>query len=132
MDVTVPASTKPKPNASIASRTSASLSRPAASPIGLTNARSHTRVASNGNHAEFVGVGVHLTAKIPDEVTDDQAAFTVLGAIALQGVRLAQPTLGETFCVIGLGVYRGKDYPSIAGWYFFADYVVGRIFALKY
>ncbi|KAA5602532.1 bi-domain-containing oxidoreductase [Blastochloris sulfoviridis] len=62
------------------------------------------RVASNGKHAEIVAVPVNLCAKVPDAVSDDQAAFTVLGAIALQGIRLAQPTLGETFAVTGLGL----------------------------
>jgi predicted dehydrogenase/threonine dehydrogenase-like Zn-dependent dehydrogenase len=62
------------------------------------------RVASNGNHAEVVLVPKHLAARIPDEVTDDQAAFTVLGAIGLQGVRLIQPSLGETVAVFGLGL----------------------------
>jgi predicted dehydrogenase/threonine dehydrogenase-like Zn-dependent dehydrogenase len=62
------------------------------------------RVASNGNHAEVVLVPKHLAARIPDDVTDDQAAFTVLGAIGLQGVRLIQPSLGETVAVFGLGL----------------------------
>lgn len=62
------------------------------------------RVVSNGPHAEFVSVPVNLTAPIPASVTDDQAAFTVIGAIALQGIRLARPTLGETFAVSGLGL----------------------------
>jgi len=62
------------------------------------------RVASNGNHAEIVCVPRNLCARIPDEVTDEQASFTVMGAIALQGVRLAQPTLGERFIVFGMGL----------------------------
>lgn len=62
------------------------------------------RVVSNGPHAEVVCVPVNLCAKVPDEVSEDQAAFTVLGAIALQGIRLAQPTLGETVVVTGLGL----------------------------
>jgi threonine dehydrogenase-like Zn-dependent dehydrogenase len=62
------------------------------------------RVVSNGPHAEVVRVPKNLAAKIPDGVSDDQAAFTVLGAIALQGIRLAKPTLGETFVVTGLGL----------------------------
>jgi predicted dehydrogenase len=62
------------------------------------------RVASNGPHAEWVMVPATLCAKVPAEVADEQAAFTVLGAIALQGVRLAQPTLGERFAVFGLGM----------------------------
>lgn len=62
------------------------------------------RVASNGRHAEMVAVPVNLCAKVPDTVSDDDAAFTVLGAIALQGIRLVQPTLGETVVVTGLGL----------------------------
>lgn len=62
------------------------------------------RVASNGRHAEVVSVPVNLSARIPDSVSDEAAAFTVVGAIALQGLRLAQPTLGETVAVIGLGL----------------------------
>ena len=62
------------------------------------------RVASNGKHAEVVAVSVNLCAKVPDAVDDEAAAFTVLGAIALQGIRLVQPTLGETVVVTGLGL----------------------------
>jgi len=62
------------------------------------------RVISNGKHAEIVSAPIHLCAKIPDVVKDEEAAFTVLGAIALQGIRLAQPTLGETVVVTGLGL----------------------------
>lgn len=62
------------------------------------------RVVSNGNHAEFVCVPENLTAKIPNNVSDDEAVFTVIGAIGLQGIRLVNPTLGETVVVIGLGL----------------------------
>jgi predicted dehydrogenase/threonine dehydrogenase-like Zn-dependent dehydrogenase len=62
------------------------------------------RVVSNGPHAEFVAVPRNLCARIPDEVADDEAVFTVLGAVALQGVRLTAPTLGERFVVTGLGL----------------------------
>lgn len=62
------------------------------------------RIASNGKHAEVVSVPVNLCAHIPDAVSDDEAAFTVLGAIALQGIRLVQPTLGEAVVVTGLGL----------------------------
>ena len=62
------------------------------------------RVASNGHHAEVVRVPKNLIANVPDEVDDDSAAFTVLGAIAMQGVRLANPTIGETVIVTGLGL----------------------------
>lgn len=62
------------------------------------------RVVSNGSHAEFVVVGRNLCAHIPESVSDDEAAFTPLAAIALQGLRLAAPAIGERFCVIGLGL----------------------------
>ena len=62
------------------------------------------RVISNGHHAETVRVPGNLCAKIPDNVDDESAAFTVLGSIALQGVRLISPTIGETIVVSGLGL----------------------------
>jgi len=62
------------------------------------------RVASNGNHAEYVCVPENLAAKIPDNVTDEEAAFTVIGSIGLEGIRLCNPTFGETIVVIGLGL----------------------------
>ena len=71
---------------------------------GATGFAVGDRVVSNGKHAEVVSVPVNLCVRIPDEVADDPAAFTVLGAIALQGIRLAQPTLGETVVVTGLGL----------------------------
>jgi predicted dehydrogenase/threonine dehydrogenase-like Zn-dependent dehydrogenase len=62
------------------------------------------RVASNGPHAELVCVPKNLCALIPDKVGDEGAAFTVLAAVGLQGIRLAQPSLGESVVVIGLGL----------------------------
>ena len=62
------------------------------------------RVVSNGPHSEVVQVPRNLCAGIPDGVNDEAAAFTVLGAISLQGIRLVQPTLGERFVVTGLGL----------------------------
>jgi predicted dehydrogenase/threonine dehydrogenase-like Zn-dependent dehydrogenase len=62
------------------------------------------RVASNGQHAEYVNIPQNLAAHIPENVSDDEAAFTVVGSIGLQGIRLCQPTLGETIVVIGLGL----------------------------
>ena len=62
------------------------------------------RVVSNGNHAEVVRVPKNLCAKVPDNVTDEEAVFTVLASIALQGIRLSNPTLGECYVVIGLGM----------------------------
>ena len=62
------------------------------------------RVASNGAHAEVVAVPRNLVAKIPDGVDFDTAAYTVISSIALQGVRLIEPTLGERVAVFGLGL----------------------------
>ena len=62
------------------------------------------RVVSNGSHAEIVHVPKNLCAPIPDAVPDHHAAFTVLASIGLQGVRLTQPTLGESVVVYGLGL----------------------------
>lgn len=55
-------------------------------------------------HAEIVRIPRNLAVPIPDDVTFDEASSVALGAIALQGVRRATPTLGETFVVIGLGI----------------------------
>lgn len=62
------------------------------------------RVASNGPHAEYVCVPKNLVVKIPENVTDEEASFTVIGAIGLQGIRLVNPTFGETIVVVGLGL----------------------------
>lgn len=66
------------------------------------------RVACAGqdyaSHAEIVAIPQNLIVKIPDNVSFEEAAFTTLGAIALQGVRQAEPRLGEKVCVIGLGL----------------------------
>jgi predicted dehydrogenase len=71
---------------------------------GVNGFRIGDRVASNGRHAEVVAVPANLCAKVPPAVGDDAAAFTVLGAVALQGIRLVQPTLGEAVVVTGLGL----------------------------
>lgn len=71
---------------------------------GVTEFSVGDRVVSNGNHAEFVCVPKNLVAKIPNNVSDEDATFTVIGAIGLQGIRLLKPTFGETFVVIGLGL----------------------------
>jgi predicted dehydrogenase/threonine dehydrogenase-like Zn-dependent dehydrogenase len=62
------------------------------------------RVVSNGPHADVVKVGKNLCARIPDGVDDESAAFVVVASIGLQGMRLAQPTLGEAFVVTGVGL----------------------------
>ncbi|MDD5362993.1 MAG: bi-domain-containing oxidoreductase [Ignavibacteria bacterium] len=65
------------------------------------------RVACAGaaaNHSEFVLVPKNLTARVPDNVSFEDAAFTTLGAIAMQGVRQADLRLGEKVAVIGLGL----------------------------
>ncbi|MCH9024464.1 MAG: bi-domain-containing oxidoreductase [candidate division Zixibacteria bacterium] len=55
-------------------------------------------------HAETVFVPGNLAVKIPENVTFEEASFVTLGAIALQGVRIADNKLGETVAVIGLGL----------------------------
>lgn len=62
------------------------------------------RVVSNGPHADVVSVPKNLCAKIPEGVSDEAASFTVVASIGLQGIRLAQPTLGESFVVTGVGL----------------------------
>jgi predicted dehydrogenase/threonine dehydrogenase-like Zn-dependent dehydrogenase len=66
------------------------------------------RVACAGGgfavHAEYALVPYNLLARLPDNVDFDSAAFTTLGAIAMHGFRLSSPQIGETVCVIGLGL----------------------------
>lgn len=71
---------------------------------GVSEFKIGDRVASNGHHAEYVCVPKNLVVPIPDDVSDEEAAFTVIGAIGLQGIRLLNPTLGETVVVVGLGL----------------------------
>ena len=62
------------------------------------------RVVSNGRHVEIVNVGVNLVASIPSEVPSSLAAFSVVGSIGLQGIRLLKPEFGETVLVYGAGL----------------------------
>jgi len=66
------------------------------------------RVACAGvgfaSHAEVLSVPKNLCVHLPEQVSYEAGAFGTLGAIALQGVRLAEPTLGESIVVIGLGL----------------------------
>lgn len=66
------------------------------------------RVACGGqdyaSHAEIICVPQNLVVKIPESVSFEESSFTTLGAIAMQGVRQADPKLGESICVIGLGL----------------------------
>jgi len=71
---------------------------------GVSDFRTGDRVVSNGPHAEYVCVPQNLVAPIPVNITDDQAVFTVLGSIGLQGIRLCNPSLGEIIVVMGLGL----------------------------
>src|SRR6516165_4620032 len=71
---------------------------------GVQSFKPGERVASNGPHAGVVCVPKNLCARVPDAVPFDQAAFTVLGSIALQGVRLARVGLGDSVFVVGLGL----------------------------
>lgn len=71
---------------------------------GVTGFALGDRVVSNGPHADVVSVPVNLCAKIPDGVSDEAASFAVVASIGLQGLRLAQPTIGESFVVTGAGL----------------------------
>ena len=62
------------------------------------------RVVSNGKHAEYVAIPQNLVAKIPENVSQEEAVFTVIGSIGLQGIRLVSPNFGETMVVTGLGL----------------------------
>ncbi len=72
--------------------------------VGVFEISIGDRVASNGPHAEIVSVSKNLIQKIPDSVNDEEACFTVVGSIGLQGIRLIKPNFGETIVVIGLGL----------------------------
>ena len=61
-------------------------------------------VVSNGNHAEYVSVNQNLCVRIPDNTDIKESAFTVLGSIALHGLRLSETSLGSKVVVIGLGI----------------------------
>lgn len=71
---------------------------------GVEEFKPGDRVASNGPHAGAVSVPRNLCALVPAGVSDEHAVFGILGAIALQGVRLSETSLGETVYVIGLGL----------------------------
>lgn len=71
---------------------------------GVTEFAIGDRVASNGQHAEMVSIPSNLVVKIPENVSNEEAAFTVIGSIGLQGIRLCNPTFGETIVVTGLGL----------------------------
>tara|TARA_Y100000389_G_C17468282_1_gene527772 strand:- start:2741 stop:4906 length:2166 start_codon:yes stop_codon:yes gene_type:complete len=60
--------------------------------------------AGYANHSEIITVPINLVSKIPNNVKLEDASFTTLGAIALQGCRLSKPLIGETFLVVGLGL----------------------------
>lgn len=74
----------------------------------VTDFRAGDRVACAGtdyaSHAEIISVPRNLCVRLPDQLSFAEAAFGTVGAIALQGVRLAEPTLGESVVVIGLGL----------------------------
>ncbi|MCX2758278.1 bi-domain-containing oxidoreductase [Vibrio sp. Sgm 22] len=71
---------------------------------GVAGFKEGDRVVSNGPHADVVRVPKNLCALIPDNVSDEEASFTVVASIGLQGIRLAEPTLGEAFVVTGVGL----------------------------
>ena len=61
-------------------------------------------VISNGSHSEIVAVNKNLATKIPEGVSLEEAAFTVISSIPLQGVRLLDAEIGDTVVVMGLGL----------------------------
>lgn len=71
---------------------------------GVEGFKPGDHVVSNGPHADVVNVPKNLCARIPAGVSDESAAFVVVASIGLQGIRLAQPALGESFVVIGAGL----------------------------
>jgi polar amino acid transport system substrate-binding protein len=75
---------------------------------GVAGINVGARVACAGakvaNHAEVNLVPQNLCALVPDDVPDEVAAFVTVGAIALQGVRIAGVALGEVYAVVGLGL----------------------------
>ena len=75
---------------------------------GMESFKVGQRVACAGGgfavHAEYNVVPRNLLTALPDSVDFESAAFTTLGAIALHGFRLAEPQIGETVAVIGMGL----------------------------
>ncbi len=72
--------------------------------LGVNDFKVGDRVVCNGPHAEYVICPKNLCAKVPDSVSDQEAVFSILSSIGLQGIRLAEPTFGETFGISGLGL----------------------------
>jgi predicted dehydrogenase/threonine dehydrogenase-like Zn-dependent dehydrogenase len=74
----------------------------------VTEFRAGDRVACAGtdyaSHAQVISVPRNLCVRLPDQLSFEEGAFGTVGAIALQGVRLAEPTIGESVVVIGLGL----------------------------
>ena len=71
---------------------------------GVKNFHVGDMVVSNGNHAEYVVVNQNLCSRIPSATSDKEAAYTVLGSIALHGLRLSETSLGSRIVVVGLGI----------------------------
>lgn len=70
----------------------------------IKNIKKGDRVLSNGSHSEIVSIAKNLVVPIPENVSNEAASFTVIGSIAMQGIRLIKPEIGETVCVAGLGL----------------------------
>ena len=71
---------------------------------GVKNFHVGDMVVSNGNHGEYVVVNQNLCSRIPSATNDKEAAYTVLGSIALHGLRLSETSLGSRIVVVGLGI----------------------------
>ena len=72
--------------------------------MGVQEFKPGDRVAAAAPHADIAAIGKNLCAVVPDGVTFEQASYAGVGAIALEGVRLARVTLGERVLVVGLGL----------------------------
>jgi predicted dehydrogenase/threonine dehydrogenase-like Zn-dependent dehydrogenase len=75
---------------------------------GVNQFKVGDRVACGGGgyavHAEYALIPKNLAAKLPDSISFEEGAFATIGAIALNGIRIAQPQIGENTAVIGLGL----------------------------
>lgn len=83
----------------------------------VTDFRPGDRVASRGKHGQLVAAPASRAAKIPDDVSDDQAAFATLSSIVQIGVRRAQHELGDVVAIVGLGLLGqlAVQYATISG-----------------
>ena len=72
--------------------------------VNLQKFQKGDKVVSNGFHSEYVKVGHNLCVKVPNEVNDHDVIFSILGAIALNGIRKLKTEINETIVVYGFGL----------------------------